>query len=109
MQEKGESLDPLLSDFNWRDCFLSDPRDMPQKNYVRLITADTPGVIGSIGQIFGKFLVSIESIVQFDSINSEAEIIVITHEVSKGQISDELAQIQELAEVKKIAAHISCL
>ena len=82
---------------------------MSQKSYIRLITRDTPGVIGSIGNIFGESQVSIQSIVQFDSSNSEAEIIVITHKVSKGKISDSLAKIEELKEVIKIAAHYSCL
>ena len=82
---------------------------MPQKSYIRLITRDTPGVIGSIGNIFGEGQVSIQSIVQFDSTNSKAEIIVITHKVSKGKISDSLAKIEELKEVIKIDAHYSCL
>ena len=104
-----KSLDPLLSACSWRNCYLANPRDMPQKSYIRLITRDTPGVIGSIGNIFGESQVSIQSIVQFDSTNSEAEIIVITHKVSKGKISDSLAKIEELKEVIKIAAHYSCL
>ncbi len=108
--KKGDnSLDPLLSAFSWRDCTLADPRDIPQKNYVRLITKDTPGVIGSIGNIFGKNNVSIQSIVQFDSSDSKAEIIVITHTVKRGQITDSLDQINNLKEVIEIAKHLSCL
>ena len=107
--ETEKSLDPLLSACSWRNCYLANPRDMPQKSYIRLITRDTPGVIGSIGTIFGESQVSIQSIVQFDSTNSEAEIIVITHKVSKGKISDSLAKIEGLKEVIKIAAHYSCL
>ncbi len=107
--ETEKSLDPLLSACSWRNCYLANPRDMPQKSYIRLITRDTPGVIGSIGNIFGESQVSIQSIVQFDSTNSEAEIIVITHKVSKGKISDSLAKIEELKEAIKIAAHYSCL
>ena len=107
--ETEKSLDPLLSACSWRNCYLANPRDMPQKSYIRLITRDAPGVIGSIGNIFGESQVSIQSIVQFDSTNSEAEIIVITHKVSKGKISDSLAKIEELKEVIKIAAHYSCL
>ncbi|KGG15478.1 MULTISPECIES: homoserine dehydrogenase [unclassified Prochlorococcus] len=108
-QDVKKSLDPLLSAFSWRKCFLADPRDIPQKNYLRLITKDTPGVIGNIGSIFGENQVSIQSIVQFDSMNSQAEIIVITHKVSKGQISDSLQKIEQLNDVIKIASHLSCL
>ncbi len=109
IKKQDNSLDPLLSGISWRDCFLANTRDIPQKNYVRLITKDTPGVIGNIGKIFGINNVSIQSIVQFDSSDSKAEIIVITHEVSKGQISDSLAKIDSLKEVTKIATHLSCL
>ena len=109
MKNKDSSLDPLLSAFSWRDCSLADARKIPQKNYVRLITKDTPGVIGSIGNIFGHHNVSIQSIVQFDSTNEKAEIIVITHKVTRGQITDALAEINNLSEVLEIAKHLSCL
>ncbi len=110
MQNSGaKSLDPLLSASSWRKCHLANPREISHKNYVRLITADAPGVIGSIGNIFGNHKVSIESIVQFDSNIEGAEIIVITHKVSKGQIIDSLLEIKKLSEVIQIAAHLSCL
>jgi len=110
MQKKEKkSLDPLLSTSSWRNCILANTRDISQKNYIRLITSDTPGVIGQIGNILGKNHVSIESIVQFDSDNAKAEIIVITHKVSKGQINDSLEEIKDMKEVLKIPSHLSCL
>ncbi len=102
-------LDPLLSAFSWRKCHVAETRETLQKNYIRLIAKDSPGVIGQIGKIFGKNTVSIESIVQFDASDSGAEIVVITHEVNKGCISDALSEIKNLNEVKKLASHISCL
>ncbi len=110
MQKEGEnSLDPLLSGFSWRNCILANTREISQKNYLRLITEDTPGVIGKIGNILGKHQVSIESIVQLDSNNAKAEIIVITHKVSKGQINDSLQEIENMKEVLKLAAQLGCL
>ncbi|AAQ00195.1 MULTISPECIES: homoserine dehydrogenase [Prochlorococcus] len=109
MQKEDKTLDPLLSSNSWRDCFLANAREIEHKNYVRLITVDTPGVIGKIGNVFGKNNVSIQSIVQFDSSHAGAEIIVITHKVSKGQIEDSLSEIEHLEEVIQIAAHLSCL
>ncbi len=109
MRAEDNSLDPLLSASTWRNCHLTDPREIPQKNYVRLITKDQPGVIGKIGNILGDNDVSIQSIVQFDSVTPNAEIIVITHRVSKGQINDSLAKIKALDEVSEIATHLSCL
>ena len=80
-----------------------------QKNYVRLITEDTPGVIGQIGTIFGQKKISIESIVQFDATDKEAEIVVITHKINQGQLEEALLDIQNLSKVKRIAASMGCL
>ena len=109
MQTQSPSLDPLLAASSWRDCYLANPRDLSQKHYIRLITEDTPGVIGEIGNIFGQNQVSIQSIIQFDSSHSKAEIIVITHEVTEGKISDSLSRIEEFTHVYEIAAHFTCL
>ena len=109
MSEKFSSLDPLLSSSSWRACELVESSQISQKNYIRLITEDSPGVIGTIGNIFGKNKVSIQSIVQFDSSNRDAEIVVITHEVKKGAIKNALSKIETLSEVKNIEAHMSCL
>ena len=102
-------LDPLLSAEPWRSCHVADEKEITQKNYVRLITKDTPGVIGSIGTIFGKENISIESIVQFDSRDESAEIVVITHEVTRKQMKKALNSIKNLQEVKGIAARMGCL
>ncbi len=102
-------LDPLLSASSWRACHLVDPTEIVQSNYLRLITEDTPGVIGRIGSLFGNRGVSIQSIVQFDATSQGAEIVVITHAVTKGQMEDSINAIKDLAEVKRIAACMGCL
>ena len=109
IEKAGNSLDPLLSALGWQKCHLADSSEIIQKNYVRLITEDTAGVIGKIGNILGNCDVSIESIIQLDSNDESAEIVVITHEVRQGKINDSLSKIKKLAEVKQIAAHIGCL
>ena len=70
---------------------------------------DSPGVIGRIGGIFGNQGVSIQSIVQFDASESGAEIVVITHEVTHGQMRNSIELIKALPEVKRISAHMGCL
>ncbi len=102
-------VDPLLSSASWRDCHLVNTNRIIQKNYLRLITKDSPGVIGQIGSLFGENNVSIQSIVQFDATNSQAEIVVITHKVNKGSMKDSLNKIQQLSEVKSLEAHLGCL
>ena len=109
MSTKNNSLDPLLSASSWRKCHLVGKSEIIHKNYVRLITEDSPGVIGKIGTHFGKRNISIESIVQFDASDKGAEIVVITHEVNGGQMEEALGDISQLSEVKKIAAFMGCL
>ena len=103
------SLDPLLAASSWRSCHLVDPSAIRQRNYVRFNAEDTPGVIGRIGSCFGDRAISIQSIVQFDASDAGAEIVVITHEISQGQMQDALTAITSMAEVKGLAAHLSCL
>ena len=102
-------IDPLLSFDFWRKCHLVPNKNIRKKNYLRIICKDSPGVIGKIGQIFGENGVSIESIVQLDARENEAEIVVITHEVANGHINDSKDKLNSLSEVKLIASQLSCI
>ncbi len=103
------SVDPLLAAGSWRACVLADSSAIRQRHYVRLNTKDAPGVIGKVGSCFGDRGVSIQSIVQFNASAAGAEIVVITHEVSQGQVMDALDAITALPEVSGLAAHLGCL
>ena len=103
------TLDPLLAASSWRACHLVDSSAIRQRNYLRFQTEDAPGVIGQIGTCFGQHGVSIQSIVQFDASDAGAEIVVITHKVSNGNLEQALATITAQAEVRGIAAHLGCL
>ena len=102
-------IDPLLSFDFWRKCHLVLNKNIRKKNYMRIICKDSPGVIGKIGQIFGENGVSIESIVQLDARENEAEIVVITHEVANGHIDNSKDKLNSLPEVKLIASQLSCI
>ena len=102
-------LDPLLSAKSWRICHVAEEKEITKKNYIRLIAEDTPGVIGQIGTIFGQKKISIESIVQFDANDTEAEIVVITHKIKQGQLEQALLDIKKLPQVKRIASTMGCL
>ena len=86
-----------------------DFNQISKKNYLRIICLDTPGVIGKIGDLFGKNDVSIESIVQLDANDNKAEIVVITHEVSNGRFEKSKEEINLLSEVESIASQLSCI
>jgi homoserine dehydrogenase len=102
-------IDPLLAAGTWRECVLVEPGAIRQRHYVRFNTKDAPGVIGRIGGCFGDRNVSIQSIVQFNASEAGAEIVVITHEVSQGEMDAALQAIQALPEVSGLAAHLGCL
>ena len=108
-RKNNTSIDPLLSFDFWRNCHIIDSSEITKKNYLRIICLDSPGVIGKIGDIFGNNNVSIESIVQLDASADEAEIVVITHEVSNGNFEKSKEQINDLQEVKIIASQLSCI
>lgn len=107
--DSSKQLDPLLAASSWRNCHLVQPDDIIQSNYIRLISEDSPGVIGKIGKIFGERNVSIQSIVQFDASLAGAEIVIITHQVTQGQINASLDEIKKLQEIKEVAAHMGCI
>ena len=107
--KNNSSIDPLLSFYFWRKCHIIDSSQITKKNYLRIICLDSPGVIGKIGDIFGKNDVSIESIVQLDASADKAEIVVITHEVSNGNFEKSKEEINSLFEVKSIASQLSCI
>ena len=106
---KDRFIDPLLSFNFWRKCHVINSEEIRKKNYLRIICEDTPGVIGKIGNIFGNNDVSIESIIQLDARENEAEIVVITHHVSNGNIDISKNQLNALPEVKFIAAQLNCI
>ena len=108
-EDKIFNLDPLLSAKGWRSCHVAEKKQITKKNYIRLIAEDNPGVIGEIGTIFGKKKISIESIVQFDATDKEAEIVVITHKINQGQLEEALLEIENLSQVKRIASTMGCL
>ena len=108
-EDKIFNLDPLLSAKGWRSCHVAEKEQITKKNYIRLIAEDSPGVIGEIGTMFGNKKISIESIVQFDAKDKKAEIVVITHKINQGQLEEALLDIENLPQVKRIAAKMGCL
>jgi len=106
---KDSKIDPFISFYFWRNCHIIGSSQINKKNYLRIICLDSPGVIGKIGDIFGKNNVSIESIVQLDASEDKADIVVITHEVNNGDFERSKDEINSLNEVKIIASQLSCI
>jgi homoserine dehydrogenase len=66
-------------------------------------------VIGHIGSCFGAEQVSLQSIVQFESDQAGAEIVVITHSVEEGRFRRALAAILAQPEVEAISCCLRTL
>ena len=96
------SLDPLLAASSWRNCRLIDQGRTCHRNYVRFQAADRPGVIGHIGSCFGSTGVSLQSIVQFETEGSGAEIVVVTHAVEERLFQEALNAILERPDVEDV-------
>ena len=96
------SLDPLLAASSWRNCRLIDQGRTCHRNYVRFQAADRPGVIGHIGSCFGSTGVSLQSIVQFETEGSGAEIVVVTHAVEECLFQEALNAILERPDVEDV-------
>ena len=97
-----DALDPLLAASSWRNCRLVDQGSTCHRNYVRFQAAARPGVIGHIGSCFGAAGVSLQSIVQFETEGSGAEIVVVTHAVEESLFQQALSAILQRPEVEDV-------
>ncbi|NMF60336.1 homoserine dehydrogenase [Pseudanabaena yagii] len=71
--------------------------------YARLLTHDKPGVIGDLGTAFGHHHVSLNAILQKNTIHDGlAEIVVVTQQVSELNFQQAIAAIRELPTLHSI-------
>jgi homoserine dehydrogenase len=74
--------------------------------YLRLSVTDTPGVIGSIGTIFGKHNISILSIIQHGVHQTGATIVILTHDVDNADMEAALQELQACDFLSKLSSCI---
>lgn len=78
--------------------------DVVAKYYIRMKTADRPGVLAKIASIFGANEVSIASVLQKTrGENGEAEIVWVTHEVQERNFRTALEEIEKLSVVAEVS------
>ncbi len=74
------------------------------KYYIRLIVPDRPRVLAMIADTIGASNVSIKSMLQTRRLgDAQAEIVLITHEVSAGDMKKAVERLERLAEVDEVA------
>ncbi len=88
----------------WAD--LQDSGSWSCPHYLRLYVHDNPGVIGQIGTIFGKFHVSIASILQHGVSDGHASVIILTHSVTEAAMK---ACLEEMARGNFLKRLACCL
>jgi homoserine dehydrogenase len=74
--------------------------------YIRMLTADRPGVMGIIGRDLGISEVSIGSIWQSNTDGATAEIVLITHPVSEAKMNKAIALLKSSEGIKEISSLI---
>lgn len=80
-----------------------DIKDTANKYYLSITAANTPGVIGSIGEICGRHNISLASVLQkgIDKENT-AEIVVITEDSKESDVNSALEALKDNANIVKI-------
>jgi homoserine dehydrogenase len=77
--------------------------------YLRLLAKDQAGVIGDLGNCFGKHQVNLETILQKHHYDGLAEIIVVTKIVSELNLQTALTEIQSLSGLHSVPSLIRLL
>ncbi len=100
---------PLLACSHQDYCQIVPMAELITRFYTRFLTKDQPGVIGKLGTCFGKYGVSLESIVQTGFKEKLAEIVVVTYDVREGNFRQALAEIRTLEAIDSIPSILRVL
>jgi homoserine dehydrogenase len=95
-------LNPTLACRHQHYSEIAPISELVTRFYTRFLTEDHPGVIGQLGTCFGKYGVSLESLVQTGFHGQLAEIVVVTHDVREGDFRQALAEIAAMPAINSI-------
>lgn len=80
--------------------------EIKSRYFLRLKVEDRAGVLAKIADTLGRYNVSISQVIQKDSREGTAELVVITAKVKEQNFSDALATIAEMKTTKKVSSVI---
>lgn len=103
------TANPLLACSHHDYCQIVPMAELVTRFYTRFLTKDQSGVIGKLGTCFGKYGVSLESIVQTGFQGQLAEIVVVTYDVLEGDFLQALAEIRTLEAIDSIPSLLRVL
>ncbi|QGG47743.1 homoserine dehydrogenase [Heliorestis convoluta] len=70
--------------------------------YLRLRVADKPGVLAAIAGVLGDHEVSIQTVIQKEQVDKDAEIVLVTHKVKEENLQKALQILDSMDIVEKI-------
>ncbi|MBS7007720.1 homoserine dehydrogenase [Anaerostipes sp.] len=90
----------------YKDLPIKKINEIESKYFLRLMVEDKAGVLARIADTLGNYNVSISQVIQKDSREGTAELVVITAKVKEQNFSDALATIAEMKTTKKVSSVI---
>lgn len=98
---KANSVNRIMSVYN-ENTKIKDMEDIVCKYYIRMIVKDKPGVTASVAKAFGDNMVSLQSIIQKNTKDEEAEIVLVTHSIMEKHINDAITALHFIDAVKSV-------
>lgn len=85
------------------DSAMASPRDIRNAFYIRFTVSDMPGVLADVGRCFGDLEVSLASVVQKKTDGTNAELVMLTHDVLESNMAKALEKLGDMKCVEKIS------
>jgi len=85
-------------------CSIRPMSELRTRYYMRMVVADSPGVLARIAQVLGNHEISIASVIQkeADQQAQTAEIVIMTHEAQEESVQQALQEVERLPVVVEI-------
>ncbi len=94
--------DNSVMELHFQDKKIMDIERLYSAFFLRLQAKDQPGVFASLATTFGDESVSLDMIIQKSSLEGQAEIVLVTHEVEEQSFNRALDRIRGFAYIRKI-------
>ena len=93
----------------YRDLPIKEIGDIESKYFMRLHAEDRPGVLATIAAVFGNNGVSIAKLIQKNTQDGFAEIVIVTDSVRERHFQDAMTVLEGMSVIRKISRIIRVL
>ncbi len=91
-------------------CYRTTPikefKDIRNKFFLRMQVENKPGVLAAIATVFGNHKVSISRVVQKESLEGDAELVIVTEAVKEYHMQDALEHLKNMENIHEISSVI---